>query len=85
MKYRTIFLYKDYFKSFIQRQDKHVLNKIHEVLVFIESVKIIPKKHFKHITSKKGLYEIRIEVKGNAYRVFLFLMNQNLLFWEMHF
>ena len=32
----------------------------------------VPEKHFKHITGSTGLFEIRIEVESNIYRVFSF-------------
>ena len=39
----------------------------------------IPEKHFKHIEGTKGLYEIRVEVSGNIYRIFAFFDKGNLV------
>ena len=32
----------------------------------------MPEKYFKHLEGTKGLYEIRVEVAGNIYRIFSF-------------
>lgn len=32
----------------------------------------VPEKYFKHITNSTGLYEIRVEVGSNIFRVFSF-------------
>ena len=39
----------------------------------------IPEKYFKHIEGTKGLYEIRIEVGSNIYRIFSFFDKSNLV------
>lgn len=39
----------------------------------------IPEKYFKHIEGTKGLYEIRIEVGSNIYRIFSFFDKGNLI------
>ncbi|MCL2074786.1 MAG: type II toxin-antitoxin system RelE/ParE family toxin [Marinilabiliaceae bacterium] len=38
----------------------------------IESIEKIPEKYLKHIKGTSGLYEIRVEVGSNIYRVFCF-------------
>lgn len=39
----------------------------------------MPEKYFKHIAGTKGLYEIRIEVCSNIYRIFAFFDKGNLV------
>jgi phage-related protein len=42
-------------------------------------MKHVPEKYFKHLTAKDGLYEIRIEVGSNIYRIFSFFDKGNLI------
>jgi phage-related protein len=44
-----------------------------------------PGKIFKHITGIKGLYEIRVEVGSNIYRIFSFFDKGNLVVLENAF
>lgn len=39
----------------------------------------IPEKYFKHVEGTKGLYEIRVEVGGNIYRIFSFFDKGNIV------
>jgi len=69
-KIRQIKLFKSYYKDFYIAQTQTVRNKINMVLRMVEAQQIIPKKFFKFLEGSDGLYEIRIEVDGNIYRVF---------------
>lgn len=40
---------------------------------------IVPEKYFKHLSGYKGLYEVRIELGSNIYRVFSFFDQGNLV------
>ena len=42
-------------------------------------MKNVPEKYFKHIEGTKGIYEIRVEVAGNIYRIFSFFDKGNLV------
>lgn len=42
-------------------------------------MKQIPEKYFKHVEGTKGLYEIRVEVGGNIYRIFSFFDKGNIV------
>jgi phage-related protein len=44
--------------------------KIQYVLELIKQVDRVPEKFLKHLAGTEGLYEIRIEVKSNIYRIF---------------
>ncbi|HNM31421.1 MAG TPA: type II toxin-antitoxin system RelE/ParE family toxin [Chitinophagales bacterium] len=37
----------------------------------------VPKKYFDHMTGTKGLYEIRVEVGSNIFRIFSFFDKGN--------
>jgi len=67
---RKIIFYKDYFTSFYVEQADDVRKKINQVLMFIQSQQRVPAKFLKHIESTDGLYEIRVELNGNIYRIF---------------
>jgi phage-related protein len=41
-------------------------------LQLISTVERIPEKYFKHLTGTDGLFEIRVEVGSDIYRVFSF-------------
>ncbi|GEC70691.1 Phage derived protein Gp49-like [Flavobacterium flevense] len=69
-KIRKIIFYKDYFLDFYNLQNEKVQNKIDEVLFMITVLERVPKKFFDHLSGTNGLYEIRIELGGNIFRVF---------------
>ncbi|GAB4020549.1 type II toxin-antitoxin system RelE/ParE family toxin [Spirosoma migulaei] len=67
---RTLYRYKHYFDEFFSAQSPAVQKKIDYVLYLLQHVERIPEKFLKHIEGSKGLYEIRVEVQGNLYRIF---------------
>jgi phage-related protein len=72
IKYRTIFLYKNYFGDFYENQQTKVKNKILWTLRMIETLPIVPELYLKHIEGTNGLYEIRIQQGSNIFRIFCF-------------
>lgn len=69
-KLRTIKLFKNYYKEFYVAQTKTVRDKINFVLKLVETQRIIPKKFFRIIEGSEGIYEIRVEIESNIYRIF---------------
>jgi phage-related protein len=69
-KVREIIFYEDYFFAFYSAQNEKVQSKIDEVLYMITVLEKIPKKFFEHISGTNGVFEIRIELGGNIFRVF---------------
>ena len=69
-KIRHIKLFKSYFKEFYVALPQVVRDKINFVLRMVETQRIIPRKFFRIIEGSDGLYEIRVEVEGNIYRIF---------------
>jgi len=67
---RQIIYYKHYFDDFFNKQTEKVKRKIDEVLFLISIVDRVPKKFLDHMTGTTGLYEIRIELGSNIYRIF---------------
>ena len=69
-KVRRIKLFKSYYKEFYVAQTQTVRDKINFVLRLVETQRIIPKKFFRFLEGSDGIYEIRVEIEGNIYRVF---------------
>jgi len=67
---REIRFYEKYFIEFYMSLDLPVQEKIEYVFKVIRTVDIIPQKFLKHISETEGLYEIRIKVGSDIYRVF---------------
>ncbi len=76
---REIIFYKDYFLDFYNEQTSSVRRKINYVLDVVRYLPIIPETFFKHIEGTNGLYEIRIAVGTNIFRIFCFFDDGNLI------
>lgn len=76
---RQVIAYKNYFLDFYERQNDKVQAKIEWTLNLIKVTPKVPEKFFKHMEGTKGLYEIRIEVGSNIYRIFSFFDKGNLV------
>lgn len=50
----------------------HRGRKIYQEHLLIATLDRVPRKYFKHIEGSSGLYEIRVEVRSDIYRVFSF-------------
>ena len=71
-KYRTVIFYKDYFEKFFVKQTQKVKDKIIWTFSLIEDIERVPETYLKHIESTEGLYEIRVKLGRDIYRVFCF-------------
>ena len=71
-KIREVIAYKDYFEDFLKKQPIKVQNKIYKIIEAIETLERIPKSYLGPITGTKGLYEARISLASNIWRVFCF-------------
>ena len=67
---REIRFHEKYFIDFYVSLDINVQEKIEYIFKVIRTVDQIPQKFLKHIEGTDGLYEIRIKVGSNIYRVF---------------
>ena len=76
---REIKLYENHFSDFYREQTQDVKEKIDEVLYFIRVIQRLSNRFLKHIEGVKGLYEIRVEVGSNIYRIFSFFDKGNLV------
>ena len=76
---RQVIAYKDYFLNFYEKQPDNVQAKIEWTLNLIRVMPIVPEKYFSYMKGYKGLYEIRVEVGSNIYRIFSFFDKGNLV------
>ncbi|MFN6944497.1 MAG: type II toxin-antitoxin system RelE/ParE family toxin [Cytophagaceae bacterium] len=76
---REIFYYKDYYLDFFETLRPEVKKKFNWTLQLISTIDKVPEKYFKHMTGTNGIYEIRVEVGSNIYRVFSFFDKGNLI------
>lgn len=67
---RQIIFHDNHFIDFYVKQNDKVQEKIDHIFTIIRTVQIVPKKFLMHMSGTDGLYEIRIEVESNIYRVF---------------
>ncbi len=79
MRKRQVIAYKNYFLDFYEAQPDSVQAKMEWTLNLIQVTQQVPEKYFKHIEGTKGLYEIRVEVGNNIYRIFSFFDKGNLV------
>lgn len=72
MKAREVIIYKDYFDDFFKSQPQKVRDKIIKILDIIEQVERIPATYLKYIEGTNGLFEIRVQLGNNIFRIFCF-------------
>ena len=78
-KNRTIIFYKDYFQTFFEKQNKKVKAKIVWTFDLIQELQRVPETYLKHIENTDGLYEIRVQVGGDIFRIFCFFEKGQLI------
>lgn len=84
-KIRTVFLYKDYFTDFYNRQTLKVKDKIIWTLKLIETIQQVPEEYLKHLEGTDGLFEIRVQLGKNNFRIFCFFDEGKLIVLEHGF
>lgn len=76
---REVIYYEEYYLEFFNAQREDVRKKLNWTLQLISTQERIPEKFFKHITNSNGIFEIRVEVKSDIFRVFSFFDKGNLV------
>lgn len=71
-KIRQVVAYKHYFEDFLKKQNTKVQDKIYKILEAIETLEKVPARYLKHLKGTKGLYEARVQLGSNIWRVFCF-------------
>lgn len=76
---REIFYYENYYLNFFDTLNPEVKKKFNWTLQLIATIDRVPEKYFKHLTNTSGIFEIRVEVGSDIYRVFSFFDQGNLV------
>ncbi|MDM1450912.1 type II toxin-antitoxin system RelE/ParE family toxin [Myroides odoratimimus] len=79
MKIREVVMYKNYFNEFLSKQPLKVQMKIIKIIEAVEVLDRIPSNYMKHILGTVGLYEIRIQLGSDIWRVFCFFDGDKLV------
>jgi phage-related protein len=79
MKVRKVIAYKNCFEDFILSQPQKVQDKIYKIIEAIEFLERIPSNYLKFISGADGLYEVRIQLASNIWRIFCFFDGENLV------
>ena len=78
-KKRELYFFKDYYEKFYDNQTEKVKRKILWILRIIEDIDRIPELYLKYLKNTSGLYEIRVQVGSNIYRIFCFFDIDNIV------
>ena len=70
MKYREVITYKDYFEEFFKKQSRKVQDKIIKVVDILETVERVPITYLKYIEGTNGLFEVRVQLGSDIFRIF---------------
>ena len=76
-KIREVIAYKNYFVDFLTKQPIKVQDKIFKIIEAIETLERIPTTYLKIISGTNGLYEARIQLGTDIWRVFCFSTKEN--------
>lgn len=69
---RDIYYYKNFYLDFFETLNPDVKRKFNWTLKLITTIERGPGKYFKYMEDTTGLFEVRVEVGSNIYRVFSF-------------
>jgi len=69
---RDIYYYKSFYLDFFETLKPDVKRKFNWTLKLIATLDRVPAKYFNHMENTTGLFEIRVEVGSDIYRVFSF-------------
>jgi len=72
MKVRQVIAYETHFEEFLLVQNKKVQDKIFKIIEAIETLERVPINYLKLMEGTNGLYEARIQLGTNIWRVFCF-------------
>lgn len=78
-KIREVITCKSYFDDFFKEQTPKVRMKIIKVLDIIEQIERIPATCLKYIEGTDGLFEIRVQLGNNIFRIFCFFDGNRLV------
>ena len=76
---RDIFPFENHFWNFYDKLNPKVQQKFDWTITLIERTKIFPKQYFDHMTGTNGIWEIRVKLGSDIFRVFCFFDEGNKL------
>lgn len=76
---RTTYVYGNDFWDFYNLQKPEVQDKIDWIIGLVRSLRMTPEKYFKSLEDTNGLFEIKIKVGTDIYRIFCFFDKGNLV------
>ncbi|MBK1439505.1 type II toxin-antitoxin system RelE/ParE family toxin [Parapedobacter sp. ISTM3] len=79
MKVREVIAFRNYFEDFLKGQPQKVQDKIFKIIEAIETLERVPSNYLKAMTGTDGLYEARIQLGSNIWRVFCFFDGDRLV------
>ncbi len=79
MKVREVIAYENHFEEFLFEQPQKVQDKIFKIIEAIETLERVPANYLKSMEGTNGLYEARIQLGSNIWRVFCFFDNGKLI------
>src|SRR5690606_19842599 len=78
-KKRELYFFKNYFEDFYEEQTDKVKKKIIWTLKVFEEMDRIPDTYLKHLKNTARIYEIRVQVGNNIFRIFCFFDLHNIV------
>lgn len=72
MRVREVIAYKHYFEEFLKELPIKAQNKVYRIIEAIETLERIPSNYLKYLKGTDGLFEARIQLGSNIWRVFCF-------------
>lgn len=79
VKIREVVAYENHFEDFLIAQTQKVQDKIFKIIEAIETLERVPANYLKSIVGTNGLYETRIQLGSDIWRVFCFFDNGKLV------
>ena len=71
-KVREVVEFENHFSEFLKKQPVKVQNKIFKIIEAIETLERVPSNYLKALVGTNGLYEARIQLGSDIWRVFCF-------------
>ena len=72
MKVCEVIAFENHFEESLRDQPKKVQDKIFKIIEAIETLERVPANYFKFMEGTNGLFEARIQLASNIWRVFCF-------------
>ena len=78
-KVREVVEFENHFSEFLRKQPVKVQNKIFKIIEAIETLERVPSNYLKMLVGTNGLFEARIQLGSDIWRVFCFFDNGKLV------